>query len=89
MVSNRLKKLGINKTDPEDLTEEERARFAILDIDPMTLTCNRVIDTNDRFLRKITVGQAATEQGHSRETQFDITVASEVRLKNMSNACTN
>nr|BAK01642.1 predicted protein [Hordeum vulgare subsp. vulgare] len=78
IMFRRLKKLGINKTDPEDLTEEERARFAILDIDPTTLTCNRVIDTNDRFLRKITVGQATTEQGHSRETQFDITVASEI-----------
>ncbi len=28
-----------------------------------------VMDINDRFLRKITVGQAATEKGHARETQ--------------------
>ncbi len=30
----RLKKLGIDKTDPNDLTPEERVRFARLDIDP-------------------------------------------------------
>src|SRR5512147_1926648 len=30
----RLKKLGIEKTDPNDLTPEERSRFARLDIDP-------------------------------------------------------
>ena len=28
-----------------------------------------VLDTNDRFLRKITIGMAATEKGHERETQ--------------------
>ena len=33
----RLKKLGINKTDPNELTEEERSRFARLDIDPETV----------------------------------------------------
>jgi formyltetrahydrofolate synthetase len=73
-----LKKLGINKQEPEELTEEEIKKFVRLNIDPTTLTCNRVIDTNDRFLRKITIGQSPTEQGLTRETQFDITVASEV-----------
>ena len=34
----RLKRLGINKTDPDDLTDEEVSRFARLDIDPDTLT---------------------------------------------------
>ena len=42
-------------------------RFSRLDIDPATITWNRVIDTNDRYLRKITVGQSATEKGHTRE----------------------
>lgn len=28
-----------------------------------------VLDTNDRYLRKITVGQSDTEKGHTRETQ--------------------
>lgn len=74
----RLKALGIDKTQPADLTEEEIHRFARLDIDPATITWNRVLDTNDRFLRKITIGQASTEKGHERETQFDIAVASEL-----------
>jgi len=29
-----------------------------------------VIDTNDRFLRKITIGQSATEKGFTREVDF-------------------
>uniref|UniRef100_A0A2K6EFV7 formate--tetrahydrofolate ligase n=1 Tax=Propithecus coquereli TaxID=379532 RepID=A0A2K6EFV7_PROCO len=37
-----------------------------------------VLDTNDRFLRKITIGQASTEKGYSRQAQFDIAVASEI-----------
>ena len=74
----RLQKLAIDKTDPNSLTDDEVERFCRLDIDPTTITWNRVYDTNDRFLRKITVGQSATEKGHTRETQFDITVASEI-----------
>ncbi|XP_060061312.1 monofunctional C1-tetrahydrofolate synthase, mitochondrial isoform X2 [Erinaceus europaeus] len=74
----RLKKLGINKTDPSALTEEEIRRFSRLDIDPSTITWQRVLDTNDRFLRKMTIGQASTEKGYSREAQFDIAVASEI-----------
>lgn len=73
----RLKKLGIDKTDPNELTPEEITRFARLDVDLNTITWNRVMDTNDRFLRKITIGQAATEQGHERTAGFDIAVASE------------
>ncbi|XP_011534034.1 monofunctional C1-tetrahydrofolate synthase, mitochondrial isoform X10 [Homo sapiens] len=74
----RLKKLGINKTDPSTLTEEEVSKFARLDIDPSTITWQRVLDTNDRFLRKITIGQGNTEKGHYRQAQFDIAVASEI-----------
>lgn len=74
----RLKKLGINKTDPNDLTPEERSKFVRLDIDPDSITWRRVIDTNDRFLRKITIGQGPKEKGRTRETGFDITVASEI-----------
>uniref|UniRef100_A0A672ZL80 C-1-tetrahydrofolate synthase, cytoplasmic n=1 Tax=Sphaeramia orbicularis TaxID=375764 RepID=A0A672ZL80_9TELE len=75
---NRLKKLGIEKTDPSALTEEEITRFARLDMDPSSVTWQRVLDTNDRFLRKITIGQSPTEKGYTREAQFDITVASEI-----------
>jgi formyltetrahydrofolate synthetase len=74
----RLKKLGIDKTDPNDLTTEERARFARLDIDPDAITWRRVVDTNDRFLREITIGQGPEEKGMTRRTGFDITVASEI-----------
>lgn len=73
----RLEKLGINKTDPNDLNPEEITAFARLDIDPESITWKRVVDCNDRFLRGITVGQAPTEKGFTRATGFDITVASE------------
>ena len=36
------------------------------------------MDVNDRFLREIEVGKAATEKGMSRHTGFDISVASEI-----------
>ncbi|XP_066282488.1 C-1-tetrahydrofolate synthase, cytoplasmic-like isoform X3 [Branchiostoma lanceolatum] len=74
----RLEKLGITKTNPDDLTDEEVTDFARLDIDKSTITWQRVMDTNDRYLRKITIGQSPTEKGITRETNFDITVASEI-----------
>jgi len=73
-----MKQLGIEKTNPNDLTPEEISRFVRLDIDPSTITFNRVIDTNDRFLRKITIGQGKEEKGKTRETNFDIAVSSEI-----------
>jgi len=78
VMLRRLKKLGIEKTDPSELTPEEQVRFARLDFDPAQITWRRVVDTNDRFLRSITVGQGAAEKGHTRETGFDIAVASEI-----------
>ncbi|KAK5016682.1 tetrahydrofolate synthase, partial [Cryomyces antarcticus] len=77
VMFRRLKKLGIDKTNPDELTEDEIHRFARLDIDPETITWRRVLDVNDRHLRGITVGQAPTEKGQTRETGFDISVASE------------
>ncbi|KAK0389688.1 hypothetical protein NLU13_3261 [Sarocladium strictum] len=77
IMFRRLKKLGIEKTDPNELSEEEIRRFARLDIDPETITWRRVLDVNDRHLRGITVGTAPTEKGQTRETGFDISVASE------------
>ena len=74
----RLKKLGIDKTDPNDLTDEEISRFARLDFDESTITWRRVVDTNDRMLRGVTVGTGPAEKGFNRETGFDITVASEI-----------
>jgi methylenetetrahydrofolate dehydrogenase (NADP+)/methenyltetrahydrofolate cyclohydrolase/formyltetrahydrofolate synthetase len=74
----RLKRLGINKTDPNELTPEERSRFARLDIDPASITWRRVVDTNDRFLREIEIGLGPEEKGMTRRTGYDITVASEI-----------
>ena len=77
-LQRRLKKLGITKSNPNDLTPEEKRRLCRLDIDPATITWKRVMDTSDRFLRGITVGTGPEETGHERETGFDITVASEI-----------
>jgi formyltetrahydrofolate synthetase len=74
----RVKKLGIEKTDPEQLSPEERRRLVRLDVDPETITWRRVVDTSDRFLREITIGQGAEEKGFTRQTGYDITVASEL-----------
>ncbi len=74
----RLKRLGIDKTDPDDLTPEERKKMFRLDIDPDTITWRRVLDTSDRMLRGITIGTGPEEKGNERETGFDITVASEL-----------
>jgi len=49
-----------------------------LGIDPRTVTWRRVMDMNDRSLRKIIVGLGGTMSGVPRETGFDIVAASEV-----------
>jgi formate--tetrahydrofolate ligase len=49
-----------------------------LGIDPRTVSWKRVMDMNDRSLRKIIVGLGGTLSGVPRETGFDITAASEV-----------
>ena len=65
VMLKRVAKLGINKTNPNDLTEEEQGQFARLDIDESSITWNRVLDVCDRFLRGIKTGQAKTEKGIS------------------------
>jgi formate--tetrahydrofolate ligase len=77
IMFTRLRKLGISKTDPNELNDEEKSRFARLDIDPSTITWNRVVDVCDRFLRGITTGVGKAET-FPRDTGFDITVASEI-----------
>ena len=84
----RLKKLGIEERDPAKFTPEQQTAFARLDIEPSTITWNRVVDVNDRIMRQITVGQGRAEttspQGEERITDatrasgYDIAVASEV-----------
>jgi len=77
VMLRRLEKLGINKTDPNELTDEERSCFVRLNIDPNSITWRRITDTNDRYLRGITIGEGPKEN-HPRKTGFDITPASEI-----------
>ncbi len=49
-----------------------------LGLDPRTIHWKRVIDMNDRSLRRIIVGLGGTTSGIPRETGFDITAASEI-----------
>lgn len=49
-----------------------------LGIDPRTVLWKRVMDVNDRSLRKIIVGLGGKTSGVPRESGFDITAASEV-----------
>ena len=49
-----------------------------LNIDPFSITWNRVVDVSDRVLRNIIVGLGGPANGLPREAGFDITVASEV-----------
>ena len=74
----RAAKLNITAATPADMTGEERSRFVRLNIDAATVTWQRVLDVCDRHLRRITVGQGPAEEGHKRETGFDISVASEI-----------
>ncbi|WP_303869076.1 formate--tetrahydrofolate ligase [Acetobacterium wieringae] len=50
----------------------------LLNIDLDRIVWRRVVDMNDRALRKITVGQGSRANGVERETGYDITVASEI-----------
>jgi len=49
-----------------------------LEIDPQSISWNRGVDMNDVALRSIVTGLGGSRGGVPRETQFDITVASEV-----------
>ena len=49
-----------------------------LGIDPRRIQWKRVVDMNDRALRKITVGMGGPANGYLREDGFDIVVASEI-----------
>ncbi len=49
-----------------------------LNVDVRRITWKRVLDMNDRSLRKITIGLGGVANGFAREDGFDIVVASEV-----------
>ncbi len=61
-------------------TDEQLAKRGLtrLDIDPYSITWNRVVDVNDRALRNVIVGLGTKWDGRPRQSGFDITVASEV-----------
>ncbi|MEL1134808.1 formate--tetrahydrofolate ligase [Desulfitobacterium sp. THU1] len=50
----------------------------LLNIDPRQVVFRRVMDMNDRALRKIIIGLGGRTEGVPRENGFDITVASEI-----------
>jgi formate--tetrahydrofolate ligase len=49
-----------------------------LELDPRQMTFRRVLDMNDRFLRRTVIGLGGKSMGVPREDGFDITAASEV-----------
>jgi formate--tetrahydrofolate ligase len=54
------------------------SKKSALDLDPLTIRWKRVIDMNDRALRRIVIGLGGSGNGVPREAGFDITAASEV-----------
>jgi len=56
----------------------EKMGLRKLNFDPYEVWWNRVVDMNDRTLRRILVGVGGIDNGPLRETGFDIAVASEV-----------
>src|SRR6185503_4490707 len=54
------------------------SRKSTLDLDPLSIRWKRVVDMNDRSLRRIVIGLGGQGSGVPRESGFDITAASEV-----------
>lgn len=77
-IAKRAARLGINATNLSELNADEKRKLFRLDIDPDSITWQRVMDINDRMLRKIEIGLGEEEKGSERFTGFDITVASEI-----------
>lgn len=87
-MKRRLVKLGIDPSKtPSELTSDEKSSFARLDFDKDSITWQRVLDTCDRHLRRVQVGlgpneyimdKSSNKVQHTRQTGFDIAVASEV-----------
>jgi methylenetetrahydrofolate dehydrogenase (NADP+)/methenyltetrahydrofolate cyclohydrolase/formyltetrahydrofolate synthetase len=74
----RLERLGIRGAKASDLGPDDRRRLFRLDLDPDRIAVNRVMDINDRMLRRIRIGLGEEEAGHDRPAGFDISAASEV-----------
>jgi len=56
----------------------EKLGLKKLNIDPYSILWRRVVDMNDRTLRKIVIGMGGLDNGPLREAGYDISVASEV-----------
>ncbi|MEW5957073.1 MAG: formate--tetrahydrofolate ligase [Chloroflexota bacterium] len=73
----------------------EKMGLKRLDIDPYNISWNRVVDVNDRALRKIVLGLGGNMDGVPREGGYDISVSSEIMailalttsLKDMRERC--
>jgi formyltetrahydrofolate synthetase len=77
-IIRRARKLGINANKLADLNPDQMRQLFRLDIDPASITWQRVVDINDRHLRRIQIGLGDEEKGNERITGYDISVASEV-----------
>jgi hypothetical protein len=69
----RLEKLGITKRNPDEFTPEEQKAFARLDIDPETITWQRVLDSKykleeERCIYTHTHRERKRERRRERET---------------------
>lgn len=60
------------------ILNSESPDFSYPRIDPKTVVWKRVIDSNDRFLRKVITGLGGATGGIPCETGFNITAASEI-----------
>jgi formate--tetrahydrofolate ligase len=66
------------------MIDNQLQRHNGLELDPHSITWNRVLDVNDRVLRNIVIGLGSKADGNPRQSGFDITAASEV----MAVSCT-
>ncbi len=55
-----------------------QSKSSSIGIDPRTVKWKRVMDMNDRALRRVIIGLGGTTSGVPRESGFDITAASEI-----------
>jgi len=76
-IALRAKRLGIKARRVEDLTPEEMRRLFRMDINPASITWQRVLDVNDRMLRRVQIRLGDAEKGNERIAGFDMSAASE------------
>jgi len=77
-MCKRLEKLGIESEKPSDLSDDDKERMFRLNIDPDAIQWRRVVDVSDAALRNIIVGLGPKSDGVTRQTGYDILVASEI-----------